>query len=182
MINKGFVLNKIQFKQRVGTVSTSWKTIDKTDCPNQIDNRQSTIDNRQNFRATESSPDLLPVGRQVLIDILEGQSQWKRHIFALFSKSSFAGLGALWVRQALFSKIFEKFENFRILSIPWSFPLDKNSLTYWKVKVSEKSLFPKGGGTFLGKISSIFGDQVLGSHDMMAWYTKKCIRVYNKLV
>ena len=54
---------------------------------------------------------------------------------------SFAGLGALWVCQALFSKIFEKFENFRMFSIPWSFPLDKYLLTYWKVKVSENAIF-----------------------------------------
>ena len=41
-----------------------------------------------------------------------------------FLKSSFAGLGVLWVRQALFLKIFEKFENFRRLSIPWAFSYD----------------------------------------------------------
>ena len=50
-------------------------------------------------------------------------------------------LGVLWVLQALFLKIFEKFENFRMFSIPWSFPLDKYLLTYWKVKVSENAIF-----------------------------------------
>ena len=47
--------------------------------------------------------------------------------FFTFSKFSFAGLGVLWVPQALFFKIFEKFENFRNFSIPISFSLDKNS-------------------------------------------------------
>ena len=84
---------------------------------------------------------MILVTRQKLVEILEGQNQWKSHIFAWFSKFSFAGLGALWVRQALFSKIFEKFENFRMLSKPWSFPLDKYLLTYWKVKVSENAIF-----------------------------------------
>ena len=60
---------------------------------------------------------------------------------AWFSKSSFAGLGALWVCQALFSKISEKFEKFKTFFIPWSFSLDKNSLRYWKVKISENAIF-----------------------------------------
>ena len=100
--------------------------------------------------------------RQVLIDILEGQSQWKRHIFALFSKSSFAGLGALWVRQALFSKIFEKFEKFRIFFIPWPFSLDKNSLRYWKFKDGEKSIFLPRGGVFFSVFFTFLGTRYYG--------------------
>ena len=54
-----------------------------------------------------------------------------------FLKSSFAGLGVLWVRKALFLKIFEKFEKFRTLSIPWAFSYDLYFMRYIRLK------FPK---------------------------------------
>ena len=63
-----------------------------------------------------------------------------------FFKISFAVLGALWVSQALFSNIFEKFENFRMFFIPLSFSRDKNLLIYAKVKLSENvHIFAQGG-------------------------------------
>ena len=47
----------------------------------------------------------------------------------------------MWVCKALFSKVFAKFEKFKMFFIPWSFSLDKNSLRYWKVKISENAIF-----------------------------------------
>ena len=40
-----------------------------------------------------------------------------------------------------FFKIFEKFEKFKIFFIPWPLSLDKNSLSYWKIKISENAIF-----------------------------------------
>ena len=70
-----------------------------------------------------------------------------------FYKTSFAGLGVLWVFQALFSKIDEKFENFRMFFIPLSFSRVKNSLTYWKLKTS--------GPDYKRYTIDLFGDLVL---------------------
>ncbi len=48
----------------------------------------------------------------------KGQGMENILSFSKFSKFSFAGLGALWVRQALFSKIFGKFEKFKTFIVP----------------------------------------------------------------
>ena len=47
-------------------------------------------------------------------------------------------LGVLWVQKALFGNIFGKLENFRGLSIPWSFLYEVNSLRYFDLKFGEK--------------------------------------------
>ena len=53
------------------------------------------------------------------------------------------GLGAFWVCQALFSKIFEKFENFKILFIPLVLSYHKCSLSYVGPKLSKNEKNPK---------------------------------------
>ena len=60
----------------------------------------------------------------------------KSKIFKNDSSCS-VGLGVLWVRKALFFRIFEKFEKFRTLSIPWAFSYDFYFMRYIRLK------FPK---------------------------------------
>ena len=78
----------------------------------------------------------------------------KKSIFFEISKFSFVGLGVLWVPQALFLKIFGKFEKFRILFICLVFSYDETSLRYLDLNFS-KNVPKRGGGhakyvTFLG--------------------------------
>ena len=53
------------------------------------------------------------------------------------------GLGAFWVCQALFSKLFRKFENLKTLSIPLVFSYHKCSLSYVGPKLSKNAKNPK---------------------------------------
>ena len=53
------------------------------------------------------------------------------------------GLGAFWVCQALFSKIFGKLENFRILFIALVFSYHTCSLSYVAPKLSKNEKNPK---------------------------------------
>jgi hypothetical protein len=76
-----------------------------------------------------------------------------------FCKTSFAGLGGCWVPQALFSKIFEKFENFKTLFIPQTAGLTKILRNCGSLKTWKKQQFrPK----FLWKFSKEF-DHFRGS-------------------
>ena len=62
-------------------------------------------------------------------------------IFFKIGTSLFVGLGVLLVRQALFLKIFENFENFRRLSIPWMFSYDLYFRRYTCLKSPENRLY-----------------------------------------
>ena len=58
--------------------------------------------------------------------------------FSIFVKISLAVLGGLWVPQALFLTILEKFENFWKLSIPTGFSYGKYSQRYFGLKFAPK--------------------------------------------
>ena len=59
----------------------------------------------------------------------------------VFFKIWFVGFGCVGVPQALFFKFFEKFKNFKILSIPLSFPYGKYSLRYLDSKMDQMGEF-----------------------------------------
>ena len=62
-------------------------------------------------------------------------------VFCKNDISLFVGLGMLWVRQALFLNNLENFENFKRLSIPWTFPYDLYFRRYTCLKSPQNRLY-----------------------------------------
>ena len=93
---------------------------------------------------------------------IEINKSWKhnsnspRNVQKLRAPPSIVGLGVLWVSQALFLKIFGKFEKCKILFICLVFSYDETSLRYLDLNFS-KNVPKRGGGVFHGKYVPFWG-------------------------